>query len=340
MIKLKLKILLFCIIIFSNDSFAKEFDQLFKVYTPINNTSEIEKAINNSFDIMIYRLSGIQSPSNIWKIINAGNTRKDFIKSYSLRNIDGNTYLEVVFNKDNLINIFKKLSIPAIGNSRPVILFMISIDSGTKNPYLLSNYTTNSDLEFKINDFLNQKSKTRGIYLELPEFDLLDLNEIKNYEKLINAKELVSSQYSYDFLSEINIMKIGSNKWSVTGDIKFEHEDESFEAYFMDKLESFINTKVDELLAKKMIDTSSTSNLNAIFKNIDSYEDYKSLKEIIRSLVGIKSANLIRFDEESIYYDIEIYGDFLIFIDEISDNTYINVNSFNVAKSQVVMSFK
>ena len=340
MIKLKLKILLFCIIIFSNDSFAKEFEQLFKVYTPINNTSEIEKAINNSFDIMIYRLSGIQSPSNIWKIINAGNTRKDFIKSYSLRNIDGNTYLEVVFNKDNLINIFKKLSIPAIGNSRPVILFMISIDSGTKNPYLLSNYTTNSDLEFKINDFLNQKSKTRGVYLELPEFDLLDLNEIKNYEKLNNAKELVSSQYSYDFLSEINIMKIGSNKWSVTGDIKFEHEDESFEAYFMDKLESFINTKVDELLAKKMIDTSSTSNLNAIFKNIDSYEDYKSLKKIIRSLVGIKSTNLIRFDEESIYYDIEIYGDFLIFIDEISDNTYINVNSFNVAKSQVVMSFK
>ena len=340
MIKLKLKILLFCIIIFSNDSFAKEFEQLFKVYTPINNTSEIEKAINNSFDIMIYRLSGIQSPSNIWKIINAGNTRKDFIKSYSLRNIDGNTYLEVVFNKDNLINIFKKLSIPAIGNSRPVILFMISIDSGTKNPYLLSNYTTNSDLESKINDFLNQKSKTRGIYLELPEFDLLDLNEIKNYEKLNNAKELVSSQYSYDFLSEINIMKIGSNKWSVTGDIKFEHEDESFEAYFMDKLESFINTKVDDLLAKKMIDTSSTSNLNAIFKNIDSYEDYKSLKEIIRSLVGIKSTNLIRFDEESIYYDIEIYGDFLIFIDEISDNTYINVNSFNFAKSEVVMSFK
>ena len=340
MIKLKLKILLFCIIIFSNDSFAKEFEQLFKVYTPINNTSEIEKAINNSFDIMIYRLSGSQSPSNIWKIINAGNARKDFIKSYSLRNIDGNTYLEVVFNKDNLIHIFKKLSIPAIGNSRPVILFMISIDSGTKNPYLLANYTTNNNLEFKINDFLNQKSKTRGIYLELPEFDLLDLNEIKNYEKLINAKELVSSQYSYDFLSEINIMKIGSNKWSVTGDIKFEHEDELFEVYFMDKLESFINTKIDDLLAKKMIDTSSTSNLNAIFKNIDSYEDYKSLKEIIRSLVGIKSANLIRFDEESIYYDIEIYGDFLIFIDEISDNTYINVNSFNVAKSQVVMSFK
>ena len=49
---------------------------------------------------MIYRLSGSESPSNIWKIINAGNTRKDFIKSYSLRNIEGKSFLEVIFNKD------------------------------------------------------------------------------------------------------------------------------------------------------------------------------------------------------------------------------------------------
>ena len=41
---------------------------------------------------MIYRLSGNSSPSNIWKIINAGNARKDFIKSYSIKNIDDKSY--------------------------------------------------------------------------------------------------------------------------------------------------------------------------------------------------------------------------------------------------------
>ena len=135
---LKLKPFLLSIIIFSNVFFAKEFDQLFKVYIPINNTSEIEKSINNSFNIMIYRLSGSESPSNIWKIINAGNTRKDFIKSYSLRNIEGNGFLEVIFNKDYLVNVFNELSIPVVGNSRPVILFIINIDSGIKKPYVLS----------------------------------------------------------------------------------------------------------------------------------------------------------------------------------------------------------
>ena len=68
-----IKHIIFCLIIFSNTCFGKEFDKLFVVYDPIDNASEIEKSINNSFNTMIYRLSGTNSPSNIWKIINAGN---------------------------------------------------------------------------------------------------------------------------------------------------------------------------------------------------------------------------------------------------------------------------
>ena len=110
---------------------------------------------------------------------------------------------------------------------------MINIDSGTKKPYILSNYVSNNNLDHKINHFLNQTSKSRGVFLELPELDLFYMNEIKNYEKLVNLKELVSSQYNYDILSEINITKIGPNKWSVTGDMQFEYEGEAFDTYFI-----------------------------------------------------------------------------------------------------------
>ena len=337
---LNLKTFLLSIIIFSNVLFAKEFDQLFKVYTPINSTSEIEKSINNSFNIMIYRLSGSESPSNIWKIINAGNTRKDFIKSYSLRNIEGNGFLEVIFNKDYLINIFDELSIPVVGNSRPVILFMINIDSGTKKPYFLSNYVSKNDLDLKINHFLNQTSKSRGIFLELPEIDLFNMNEIKNYEKLINIKELVSSQHDFDLLSEINITKIGPNKWSVTGDMQFEYEGEAFNTYFTNNLDNFVNNKIDNLLAKRKIEMSNTSNLKATFMNIKKYEDYKKLKKVIDNLVGVKSTNISRFNKESIYYDIEVYGNLSNFINEISDSNYINIDKFDILKSEIVMSFE
>ncbi len=337
---LNLKTFLLSIIIFSNVLFAKEFDQLFKVYTPINSTSEIEKSINNSFNIMIYRLSGSESPSNIWKIINAGNTRKDFIKSYSLRNIEGNGFLEVIFNKDYLINIFDELSIPVVGNSRPVILFMINIDSGTKKPYFLSNYVSNNDLDLKINHFLNQTSKSRGIFLELPEIDLFNMNEIKNYEKLINIKELVSSQHDFDLLSEINITKIGPNKWSVTGDMQFEYEGEAFNTYFTNNLDNFVNNKIDNLLAKQKIEMSSTINLKATIMNIKNYEDYKNLKKVIDNLVGVKSTNISRFNKESIYYDFEVYGNLSNFINEISDSSYISIDKFDILKSEIVMSFE
>ena len=81
---------------------------------------------------MIYRLSGDPSPSNIWKIINADNSRKDFIKSYSIKNYN-DEFLQVNY-KDLLVKKFNELSISAIGTSRPVILFLINIDTGSSKP--------------------------------------------------------------------------------------------------------------------------------------------------------------------------------------------------------------
>ena len=93
-------------------------------------------------------------------------------------------------------------------------------------------------------------------------------------------------------------------------------------------------------MAGQKIDTSNIISVSATFMNIDNYQDYKNLKEIINGLVGVKSTNITKFDKESIYYDIEIYGNLLNFVYEISDNSYINVDSFDTSKSEIVMSLK
>ena len=338
--ELNIKFFLLIIIIFSNFSFGKEFNQLFRVYTPISNSAEIEKSINNSFNIMIFRLSGSNSPSNIWKIINAGNTRKDFIKSYSIRNIDGESYLEVLFNKDYLMDIFNQLSIPVVGNARPVILFNINIDTGVKNPYLISTHIHNNDLDHMINKFLKYTSLSRGVFLELPELDLFDFIEIEKYKKIINVEDRLSSQYRHDLLSEIDIVKIGPNNWAVTGDIEFEYNDEDFEDFFINQFDKFVNKKIDYLLQKKLIDTSSISNLDVTFMNINSYEEYINLKKIINELVGVKSTNMSKFDKDIINYDIEIYGSLINFVNEISENSYLSIKSFDDKESRVILSFK
>ena len=187
-----LKHTLLSLIIFSNTCFGKEFDKLFVVLEPIDTVSQIEKSINNSFNTMIYRLSGSDSPSNIWKIINAGNARKNFIKSYSIKNINNKSYLEVNFEKDLLIEVFNRLSIPILSNSRPIVLFLIEIDSGTEEPYYLTNSQNNSFLDESLKDYLKYESTSRGIFLELPEPDLIDVNQLRNYERLINYEDIIN----------------------------------------------------------------------------------------------------------------------------------------------------
>ena len=118
-----IKHLLIILIIFSNSSFGKEFEELFTISVPIENSSKIESSINKSFNNLVFRISGSKSPSNIWKIINSGSSRKDFIESYSIKNINTSSYLEVNFDQELIINKFKDLSIPIIGYSRPVIFF-------------------------------------------------------------------------------------------------------------------------------------------------------------------------------------------------------------------------
>ena len=66
--------------------------------------------------------------------------------------------------------------------------------------------------------------------------------------------------------------------------------------------------------------------------NINSYEDYINLKKIINELVGVKSTNMSKFDKDIINYDIEIYGSLINFVNEISENSYLSIKSFDDTK--------
>mgnify|MGYP003323094509 CR=1 FL=1 len=188
-----IKHIIFCLIIFSNTCFGKEFDELFVVYDPIDNPSKIEKSINNSFNTMIYRLSGTNSPSNIWKIINAGNSRKDFIKSYSIKNIDSKSYLEVNFDKNLLISKFDDLSISVIGKSRPVILFLINIDSGLSDPYFLTFSESKSLIDSSIQNYLKKFANIIGILRKTNFGTLFNVRSIRKASDLAYTSHALSA---------------------------------------------------------------------------------------------------------------------------------------------------
>ncbi len=291
---------IFCLIIFSNTFFGKEFDQLFIINEPIENSSNIEKSINNAFNTMIYRLSGNPSPSNIWKIINAGNSRKDFIQSYSIKNFNDESYLQVYFDKNLLVKKFNELSIPATGISRPVILFLINIDTGISSPYLIKDSESKSEIDLMIKKSLDNFSNKRGIFLELPEPDLDDLNIMTSYSKLINSNNLLNSKYASDQVIQIKLTKIGVNYWLVDGDINFEYKDNDFNDYFIKKFEEYLANVINIHLDKNKIDTSILTIAQLSIDNIYNYNDYIASRTLIRNLVATKDIDIDSFSNNKI----------------------------------------
>ena len=330
-----IKQFIFFLIIFSNTCFGKEFDKLFIVFEPIINSSQIDKSINNSFNTMIYRLSGSNTPSNIWKIINEGNSRKGYIESYSIKNLDEKSYLEVSFNKDKLIKTFNKLSIPVIGNSRPVILFLIKIDTGINEPYYLTNSTVQSSLDLSIQKALKNISSSRGIFLELPELDLLDVKNLSNYRKVMGLKDLIDENYTYNDFIQLNVIKTGIDSWRITGGIDITISNENFSDLFIDEFVKYVNQSINDFLKTFLIDTSKTELLNVSINNISSFEDYKYSKKILEDLIVFKDIDMNKFDNDKVFYQLNVYGEFQSFLKEISENNFFKIESFNKETSDI-----
>ncbi|MDA9174094.1 DUF2066 domain-containing protein [Gammaproteobacteria bacterium] len=320
------------LIIFSNLSFGKEFNELFTIYEPIENSSSIESSINSSFNNLIFRVSGSNSPSNIWKIINSGSSRKDFITSYSIKNYDGNSFLEVKFNQDKVISKFKELSIPIISHSRPVIFFLIEVESGLETSYFISQESNTAFDNIFINT-LDRLSKQRGIFLELPIFDLEDQRILSDSNILSSPKEYLISKYDFDNLLDIKLINLGFNEWSFSGDINAAISSGSYktdiETIFLEHLESIISAALKDLV----IDTTNVFVTKIHVRGINSYEDYKISKDKLLKLIAISDLEILSFKNNTIEYKATIMGDMNSLQRDVQNNSFFDINNLNKSEA-------
>ena len=79
-----------------------------------------------------------------------------------------------------------------------------------------------------LKNYLKNESTSRGIFLELPELDLIDVNQLINYERLIDFEDIIIEKYIFDELIKINISKTGIDQWSIGGDINMTVNDRDF----------------------------------------------------------------------------------------------------------------
>jgi hypothetical protein len=242
------------------------------------------------------------------------------------------SYLEVNFNQELVINKFKELSIPIVGYSRPVIFFLINIESGSDEPYYVSQ-ESNNEIDALIKETLAQLSNERGLFLELPVLDLDDQRYISNTDILSSPKEHLISKYDFDEFVDLKLTNLGLNQWFFSGDIK---EDILAENYLEDikkALTDHVESKIQSIYKNLIVDTSKTLLLDVTIEGINSYEEYEISKDKLSKIIAISNLEILNLNNNTISYQISLMGNFDTFKNTIENNTFFEIMAENSNQS-------
>jgi len=311
-----LNFILLTVIIFSNYSFGKEFQKLFEITSPTNSVSNIDIVISKSFNDLIYRLTGSNDFRIIKKIAPDMKTKKDFLVSYEPIKINNEPYLISKFNQDSLIKRLNELEIPVIGFNRPTSIIIIKIDDGKNQPYIL-NTSSNNLIDQDLKELLIKTSNQRGMFFELPIFDLNDLEKLNNLTIFDSEKEIILENYEYDFEINLQISQPFINQWIITGDIN-QQKFISYESIFLD-LEKNLNKIADEYLSDLILVDVENSILVKV-ANVNTYNDLIALQRAMKRLISIKDKEIRSYFDSSLSYAFTINGSMESFMKEIDAN--------------------
>ena len=290
----------FLLIIFSNDIFAKDFDDLFKITIEIKNEN-IENSIDQAFNDLVFRLIGYEDLEKA-KIIKDSFESKDFLRRYAVvRNNDSN-FLQASFEEDIVMSQFIDNGISFIGRNRPIIFLDIQIDNGFDKPFKIESIPYETRLESSIKRIFDDISEKRGLFFEFPQ-NTINLDN-KNYF-FDNENDNDFDQYKYDYLESLNISRSGINNWSISYKDQisfFENIDEIIE-----RIRSLFENLSIDYLSDFVLDKSERKMMMTDTK-VSSAEHLDNLLEALDKMISIKEYSIKSFQKNEISFSLTIFG--------------------------------
>jgi len=324
----KIKILLLLNFLLVNMAFSKELPALFEVKIPVDQYTNTNDGLNKAFNRLIHKLSGSRSKKFLWRIGDAQLNKIEFVSSYSTELIGEEEFLSVKFNSEALIPELRKIGTPLIGFNRPLILILFKIDTGESAPVYLSSGTSSDQFASEIKQTFNNIALERGVYLELPEFDLEDQNLLNQANILFSPSNYIQEKFYNDAFLNIELVRIGINQWSINGDLKTISplQEKQVIEFFQNAIHEFL----DEFLEVKPLEPgASGERVMVTIQGLNNYQDFQSVESELDKIFAIKSRSFHAFQRTKIDYTTQLFLTKDSLIKELRGSTKFLIKEYN-----------
>ena len=334
----KIKILILLNFLLVNSAFSKELPTLFEVKIPDDQYTNTNDGLNKAFNRLIQKLSGSRSKKILWRIGDAQLNKIDFVSSYSTELIGEQEFLYVKFNEETLIPELRKIGTPLIGFNRPVILILFKIDTGESAPVYLGNGAQINNLAAAIKQIFKNIAIERGVYLELPEFDLEDQNLLNQSNVLFSPSIYIQEKFYNDAFLEIELVRIGINQWSVNGDLKTISplQEKEVIAFFQNAVHDFL----DDFLEVKPLEPGALGERVMVsIQGLKNFQDFQSVESELDKIFAIKSRSFHTFERTKIDYLAQLFQTKDSLLKELRGSTKFLIKEYNADTNQLKLEY-
>jgi hypothetical protein len=334
----KIKILILLNFLMANTAFTKELPALFEVKIPDDQYTNTNDGLNKAFNRLIQKLSGSRSKKFLWRIGDAQLNKIEFVSSYSTELIGEQEFLSVKFNGEALIPKLRKIGTPLIGFNRPVILILFKIDTGESSPVYLSSSSSSSKLDLEIKQVFKNIALERGVYLELPEFDLEDQNLLNQANILFSPSNYIQDKFYNDAFLAIDLVRIGINQWSVDGDLKTISplQEKQVIEFFQNAIHKFL----DDLLEVKPLEPgASGERMMVSIHGLSDFQDFQSVESELDKIFAIKSRSFHTFERTKINYLTQLFQTKDSLIKELRGSTKFLIKEYNADNNELKLEY-
>ena len=324
----KIKILLLLNFLLVNMAFSKELPALFEIKIPVDQYTNTNDGLNKAFNRLIQKLSGSRSKKFLWRIGDAQLNKIEFVSSYSTELVGEEEFLSVKFNSEALIPELRKIGTPLIGFNRPVILILFKMDTGESAPVYLDSSASDELMSAKIKQTLIDIALQRGVYLELPEFDLEDQNLLNQANILFSPSNYIQEKFYNDAFLNIELVRIGINQWSINGDLKTISplQEKQVIEFFQNAVHEFL----DDLLEVKPLEPGASGEWMMVsIQGLNNFEDFQSVESELDKIFAIKSRSFHAFQPTKIDYITKLFQTTDSLVRELRGSTKFLIKEYN-----------